>query len=85
VIDVQQALLTAATAVAGIIPVLLKISHDRRQQHRENQQRLGDIEEKVDEVRKEREYLSPHDHIESGDDPLLASGIIRRRKTLNSR
>jgi len=73
-IDPQQSIGTAALVAAVIVPVLMKISHDRKLQHIENQKKL-------DEILKEKEYLIPHDHIENDDDePLLASGIIRKRK-----
>jgi hypothetical protein len=69
----DQLIGTTVAVSAIIVPVLAKISSDRRKQHRENQA-------KMDEILHERQYLRPHDHIESDQEPLLASGIIWRRR-----
>lgn len=72
----DQLIGTTVAVSAIIVPILAKVSSDRRKQHHENQIKLN-------ELLNERAYLIPHDHIECDDAPLLASGVIRKRRRGN--
>jgi hypothetical protein len=72
----DQLIGTTVAVSAIIVPILAKVSSDRRKQHHENQ-------EKLNELLNEREFLEPHFHIEQNDQPLSASGIIRRERRKN--
>lgn len=72
-IDWAQWALTVVGVTGIIAPILWGVTQQRKRQHIENQQ-------KFDLLLGEREYLPAHDHIENGDEPLLASGVIRKRR-----
>lgn len=77
------------TAVGSSVPILLYIMSNKRKAkkdadsraeatHRETIMMHQENSEKLDAVLSERQYLKPHDHIETTG-PLDAEGIIRKR------
>lgn len=77
--------------VLGVtVPIILYIANEKRKDRKQamlradeakkdNDQRHKENKERLDELLGERQYLKPHDHIETGNEPLMADGIIRKR------
>lgn len=68
----------AAGWVGVALTVIFYIASNKKSAKTENDQRHAENKRKLDELLGERQYLKPHDHIET-EGPLQAEGIIRRK------